>query len=182
MTPILGVVHGLGAAAACAACFHLAGLVLTPRHWDARLGGASLPVVGAAFYVVVCWAAVTAWQAPLTGVSALLVVSAVVLAAIRFRGIAAAVATQVAGSRLAAGVLIFAVFYVLAYLGARPPAAELLLPPAWTGHVDLLRSEIRQTRAVFGSPDLEAATFDVRRSPAVAVLLAGLSVFYRPIR
>ena len=180
MTSILDVVHGLGAAAACAAGFYLAGLVLTPRHWDARLGGASLPVVGAASYVVVCWAAVTAWQVPLTGVSAALVVSAIVLAAIRFRGMAAAIASQTANSRLAAGALVFTAFYVLAYLMARPPEAELLLPPAWTGHVDLItQARYAQHVLVFGSPNLDGATFDVRRSPAITVLLAVLSAFYR---
>jgi hypothetical protein len=180
VTSILGVVHGLGASAACAAGFYLAGLIVTPRHWDARLGGVSLPVVGAAFYVVVCWAAVTAWQAPLTSVSAVLLISAVVLAAIRFRGMAAAIAAHTANSTFAAGALVFAAFYVLAYLMARPPAAELFLPPAWTGHIDLL-TQARYARQVllFGSPDLEAATFDVRRSPAVTVLLAAMSTFYR---
>jgi hypothetical protein len=177
---ILGVVQGLGAAATCAAGFYLAGLILTPRHWDSRLGGVSLPVVGAALYVVVCWAAVTAWQVPLTSVSAVLVVTAVVLAAIRFRGMAAAIVAHTANSTFAAGALVFAAFYVVAYLVARPPAAELFLPPTWTGHLDLL-TQARYARQVllFGSTDLEAATFDVRRSPAVTVLLAVVSTFYR---
>ena len=114
-----------------------------------ELGGVSLPVVGAALYVVVCWAAVTAWQMPLTSVSAVLVVSAVVLAAIRFRGIAAAIAAHTANSTFAAGALVFAAFYVLAYLMARPPAGRALPASGVDGtHRSAHAGEIRTTGAV----------------------------------
>ena len=176
---MIGVLQGIGAASACAAGFYLAGLALTRRRWDSLAGGASLPAVGAAFYGVVCWVAVSAWHTPLTRVTAVSATFVAALIAIRIRGAAPIIRTHLANRAFAAGVLIFAVFYLLAYLMGRQPEAGLFLPPAWTGHIDLV-TQARYARhlLLFGSSDLEAATFDFRRSPAVTVLLAGFSAFY----
>ena len=179
MTHIIAVVHGIAAALACAGGFYLAGLVLADRRVGALAGAASFPVIGAAAYVVTCWVAVTARHMPLTGVSAAFAAVVTSLAVLRFRALKPIITMHIVNRMFAAGTLLFAAFYTLAYLLVRPPAAELLLPPTSTGQINLVTyARLARNLIVWGSPDLAAATFDFSRSPAVAVLLAALSVFY----
>ena len=180
MTDLIAVVHGIAASVVSAACLALLGLTLTRRRWDSLLGGASFPVVGAAFYVILCWVAVTAWRAPLSGVTALIAVCITIVAVLRFADISSVVRPMLGGRTLVAAVLVFSAFYVLAYAFARPPSAELFLPPASARDIDLItQARYAKHLMLFGSPELEGASFDFRRSPAVTELLAALSMFYR---
>ncbi|MEO5739966.1 MAG: hypothetical protein ABIS29_05155, partial [Vicinamibacterales bacterium] len=185
MTHIVSVVSGISAAMVFVAGFYVAGLVLIPQRWSAALGFASFPVIGASFYVVVCVAAITVWRIPLTGLTALFMAGLAILAALRFRDVKAAIAAHLTTRTFAAGVLAFAVFYSVAYVMARPSTGERFLPPALPEHIDLITyARYARHLLLFGSPDLEGPAFDFRRSPAVAVVLAGFSAFFRndPLR
>ena len=73
----------------------------------------------------------------------------------------------------------FSIIYVLAYLLVRPPAgaAVLVLPPA--GALDLLTyARYAKELLIFGTADVDFATFEYLRSPASAFLLAWHSLFY----
>ena len=101
------------------------------------------------------------------------------LSLIRIRRVVAAVRAGIASGTLRSGLLLFVFFYVLIYALTRPPAADVFLPPAWSGNRDLL-THIRYAKhlLMFGSPDLDAASFDYLRSPAVSHLLAGFSLAF----
>ena len=180
MTHALAIVHGMAAAVACAGCFALIGLVATRRQWDSLLGAASLPVVGAACYVLVCWVCLTAWRAPLAGVVAIIAIAVTIVALLRWSEISAFITATLAKRALLPGVLIFSLFYVLAYAIARPPSPTELLPAASAQDMDLItHAGYAKHVILFGSPQLDGASFDFRRSPAVTELLAGMAVFYR---
>ena len=179
MTHVLNVAHGIGAGVACAACFYLAGLVLTPRRWDELLRGTVLPILGAALYVLLCWIAISAQHIPLTTVAYVFVGGVLALSVLRIRRVVASVRAASTSRTLRSGMLVFVLFYILVYLMTRPPASDIFLPPAWSGSPDLL-THVRYAKHLlnFGSPDLDAASFDYLRSPAVSHLLAGFSLAF----
>ena len=102
-----------------------------------------------------------------------------ILAIVRMGRVAAALKSGRARGTLRSNVLLFVFFYVLIYALTRPPASDVFLPPAWSGDRDLL-THIRYAKhlLMFGSPDLDAASFDYLRSPAVSHLLAGFSLAF----
>ena len=180
MTDVIAVVHGIAASVVCAASLSLAGVALMRRRWDSLLGGASFSMAGAAVYVVVCWVAVTAWRAPLSGVTALFAVFVAIVVAVRFAEISSIARATLDRRTLVGVALVFGAFYVLAYAFALPSSPELFLPPASSRDIDLItQARYAKHLMLFGSPDLEGASFDVRRSPAVTALLAAFSMFYR---
>jgi hypothetical protein len=175
----VNIAHGIGAAVACASCFYLAGLVLTPRRWDRWLDAAAKAIAGAAIYVLLCWIAISAQRIPLTFVAVGFAGGVLMLSIIRIRRVSAALKSGIASGTLQSGLLLFVFFYVLIYALTRPPAADVFLPPAWSGNRDLL-THVRYAKhlLMFGSPDLDAASFDYLRSPAVSHLLAGFSLAF----
>ena len=179
MTHIIAVVHGIAAALACAVVFYVAGLALAGRRVGAPAEAVSLPVVGAAAYVAACWIAVTAWHVRVTEIAAAFVALATSLAVVRFRALKPVITTHIVHRTFATSALLYAAFYIIAYLLIRPPAGELLLPEASTGQINLVTyARYARNLISWGSPDLAAAPFDFSRSPAVPVLLGALSVFY----
>jgi hypothetical protein len=176
---VLSIAHGIGAAVACAACFYLAGLVLTPRRWDRWLDAAAKAIVGAAIYVLLCWIAISAQRIPLPFVAVAFAGGVLIVSVIRIRRVADALKAGIATGKLRSGLLVFVFFYVLIYALTRPPATDVFLPPAWSGHRDLL-THIRYAKhlLMFGSPDLDAVSFDYLRSPAASHLLAGFSLAF----
>jgi hypothetical protein len=156
------------------------GLVVTRRQWDSLLGAGSLPLVGAACYILVCWVCLTAWRAPLAGVLAVIAIAVTIVALLRWSEISAFITARLAKRALLPGALIFSLFYVLAYAIARPPSPTELLPVASAQDMDLItHAGYAKHVMLFGSPELDGASFDFRRSPAVTELLAGMAVFYR---
>ena len=179
MNHVVNIAHGIGAGLAFAACFYLAGLVLTPRRWDSSLGHAGLPLLGGALYILLCWVAISAQRIPLMNVSAAFAGGVLVLSAFRFRRVAASIKMHLASQALVVGALTFAMFYVFAYMLSMPPASDAYLPPASDGNLDLL-THVRYARhlLLLGSPDLEAATFDYLRNPAISHFLVGWSLAF----
>ncbi len=179
MKQLVDIVHGIGAALACASCFYLAGLTLTPRRWDRWVGAAAKAILGGALYILLCWIAISAQRIPLTFVAAVFGGGVLLLSIVRMRRVAAALREGVASETLRSGVLVFVFFYVLIYALTWPPTDDVFLPPAWSGNRDLL-THIRYAKhlLMFGSPDLDAANFDYLRSPAVSHLLAGFSLAF----
>ncbi len=136
---VLSIAHGVGASLACAACFYIGGLALIPRRWDDSLGrGESPALLGAAFYVILCWFGI-AWGVPLTRLAIGFTGLVLVLAALRRRSVVRALNDRVIRNRATHGwLLVFVLLYVLAYLFTLPPATAESLEPAWGGNVDLL--------------------------------------------
>ena len=178
----IGIAHGIGAALACAALFYVSGLALVPRRLDRTLGAGESPaVLGAALYVLAGWFGIEL-GAPLHRLAIYFAAGALVLAAVRFRRVAATLKTvRPATFRWLSA---FVVLYILAYLFTMPPATTgEYLPATWTGNIDLL-NYVCYTRYVLklGPSNLVGFSYldDIyRQTPGVFYLLGGLSLFFR---
>lgn len=180
----LGVVDGIGAAAACAAILYAAGLVVLPRRAVERARPGDAPAfTGAALFVLTCWFGV-AVGIPGGRVIAGFVATTGLLAGIRFRHVASACAS-IASRRTIGWWLTFSLFYVLMYAFATPSVSGAFLPPAWLGNIDLL-TYARFARYVLhlGPSNLAYPGFSYLgdviylHTPAVFYLLGGLSMFF----
>ncbi len=101
------------------------------------------------------------------------------LSIVRNRRVVAAVTAGLASRPLGAGFLLFAFFYVVAYVMTWPPVVDAFLSLARSGSSDLLTyARYAKHLLIFGSPDLDAAGFEYLRSPSVPYLLAGFSSMF----
>ena len=176
---VTGLAYGIAASVAIAGFFYLAGLVLTPRRWNAFLGHTALPVIGAAIYVLLSWIATTSHEIPLNVVAQVFGGGVLVLAAVRVRAVAGVIGQGIASRHLWTEILSYSLLFTLAYVIALPPGPGIHLPPIGTGDLDLL-THVRYARhlQLFGTAHLEQPSFDYLRSPAVSFLLAAFSLAY----
>lgn len=191
----VSVGHGIGASLVCLVCFGAAGFAVVPRRWSARPGGAAtLTVVGAALYTLACWVGIFI-NVPITWTAVAFAAGACALSGARLalRGVVRqgleAMPPRIARRNPWAGIrawirwgLSFALLYVLAYVFTMPPAGADLLPPAWTGNVDLMTYALYTKHLLsLGPSNLEGLTylnFVYLQTPGVFALLGGLALVF----
>ncbi|HKY22551.1 MAG TPA: hypothetical protein VJM31_15165 [Vicinamibacterales bacterium] len=176
---LFSAVHGIAAGLASCAVFQVAGLLLLPRRWGASIDGFGAALIGAGFYVVLCWIAIGARNMPLIYVIFAFAALLCLLASVRLGWLQSAVKVRLASPATGRSALAFCAFYALTYVLIMPPTGGTYLPLAPSGNVDLV-TYARYAQHVLeqGIPGLSYAAFGYLDSPASTYLLAWQSIWF----
>ena len=176
---LLDLTHGLAGAVVSIAAFYSIGLLLLPRAWQTSLRWPDSVVTGLALFVLLCWVATTSRNIPIIYVTLIVGAALWGLIAVRFRWLQSRVGTIHKNQEIREWLATFSIIYVLVYLLARPPAGAALLTLPSGAALDLVTyARYAKQVLLFGTSDIDFATFEYLRSPASAFLLAWHSLFY----
>ena len=177
---LLGLTHGLAAALVSIGAFYLIGVLLLPRRWQTSLRWPDSIVVGLALFLLLCWIATSSRHIPrhLRRADFRRHPLGADSDQVRVAAVEADSASQESGdARVACHVrphLCSCVPARSASSGPRRPR-----PCHQTGHSICSRTpDMQRQLLLFGTADVDFATFEYLRSPASAFLLAWHSLFY----
>ena len=175
---LLGLAHGLAAALISVAAFYVVGLLL-PRRWQSAMRWPDSVVFGLALYVVLCWIATSSRNIPVIYVILLFAAGIWGLVALKFRSLQTAVGTPLRNIELRRWLIEFCLLYLFAYALVRPSAGAALLTLPPEGTLDLVTyARYAKHVLMFGTANVELATFAYLHSPASTYLLAWHSLLY----
>ncbi len=174
-----GFSYGLAAGVFSLAVFYVAGLLLTPPRWQGSMRWPDSLIVGLVFYVVLCWAAVSARNLPLKYIALAAAAIMWLLASTRSRWLQNVVAVRGRSPRARAWMGEFVFFYTFAYVLTPPAAGAAVLPLGPGDNINLV-TYARYARQLldFGTANIDLAAFQYLHSPAGMYLLAGQSLIY----
>jgi hypothetical protein len=175
---LLGLAHGLAAACISIAAFYIAGLLL-PRRWQTTMRWPDNVVLGMALYVVLCWIATSSRHIPVIYVILTFAAGVWGLVALQFRRLQGAVGTPLKNVELRRWAIEFCILYAFAYALIRPSAGAALLTLPPDGTLDLVTyARYAKHVLMFGTADVDLATFAYLHSPASTYLLAWHALLY----
>ncbi len=176
---LLDLTHGLAAAVVSIAAFYAIGLLLLPRAWQTSLRWPDSIVGGLTLYVLLCWIATSSRNIPVVYVTLIFGAALWALIAVRFRWLQSRLGNLHKNQEVREWLATFSIIYVLVYLLVRPAAGNALLTLPSNSALDLV-TYARYAKHVFlfGTADVDFATFEFLRSPASAYVLAWQSLFF----
>jgi hypothetical protein len=175
---LLSFAHGLAAALISIAAFYVVGLLL-PRRWQTAMRWPDSVVFGLALYVGLCWIATSSRNIPVIYVILLFAAGIWGLVALKFRSLQAAIGTPLKNVELRRWLIEFCSIYLFAYALVRPSAGAALLALPPDGTLDLVTyARYAKHVLMFGTANVELATFAYLHSPASTYLLAWHSLLY----
>ena len=152
---------------------------MLPRRWQNSLRWPDSIVVGLALYVLLCWVATSSRHIPVIYVALIFGAALWGLIAVRFRWLQSTLGRAQENPEMREWLAAFGILYVLAYLLVRPPAGAALLTLPPDGALDLVTyARYAKQLLMFGTANVDFATFEYLRSPASAYLLAWHSLLF----